>query len=88
MGRVVVEALCRGRPVVGSDSGGIRDLVTDGHNGLLVRTGDATALADALARVLADPEPLAARARPSVEPFLATPEEYAERVRALAASLH
>jgi glycosyltransferase involved in cell wall biosynthesis len=87
MGRVVVEALCRGRPVVGSDSGGIRDLVTDGHNGLLVRTGDATALADALARMLADPAPLAARARPSVEPFLATPEEYAERVRSLAASL-
>jgi glycosyltransferase involved in cell wall biosynthesis len=87
MGRVVVEALCRGRPVVGSDSGGIRDLIADRENGLLVRTGDAGALADALAHVLADPEPLAARARPSVEPFLATPEEYAERVRALAASL-
>jgi glycosyltransferase involved in cell wall biosynthesis len=87
MGRVVVEALCRGRPVVGSDSGGIRDLVTDGHNGALVRTGNAVALAEALARVLAEPEPLAANARPSVEPFLATPEEYAERVRALAASL-
>jgi glycogen(starch) synthase len=87
MGRVVVEALCRGRPVVGSDSGGIRDLVTDGRNGVLVRTGDAGALADALARVLVEPEPLAADARASVEPFLATPEEYAEQVRALVANL-
>ena len=59
MGRVVVEALCRGRPVVGSDSGGIRDLVTDGENGVLVRTGDAASLADGLARVLLDPGPLA-----------------------------
>jgi glycosyltransferase involved in cell wall biosynthesis len=88
MGRVVVEALCRGRPVVGSDSGGIRDLITDGHNGLLVRTGDADALAEALGRALSEPGQLAARARPSVEPFLATPQEYAERVRALGASLH
>jgi glycosyltransferase involved in cell wall biosynthesis len=88
MGRVVVEALCRGRPVVGSDSGGIRDLIVDGDNGVLVRTGDPAALADGLARVLSAPEAFAARARPSVEPFLATPEEYAERVRALAASLH
>ena len=87
MGRVVVEALCRGRPVVGTDSGGIRDLVTDGHNGLLVPTGDAVALTDALARVLSDPEPLAANARSSVERFLATPEEYAERVRALVSNL-
>jgi glycosyltransferase involved in cell wall biosynthesis len=88
MGRVVVEALCRGRPVVGTDSGGIRDLVADGENGVLVRTGDAGALADGLARVLSEPGPLAAGARASVEPFLATPEEYAERVRSLAASLH
>lgn len=87
MGRVVVEALCRGRPVVGSDSGGIRDLVTDGQNGVLVATGDAEALADALAHVLQKPGPLSANARASVERFVATPEEYAERVRALAAGL-
>jgi hypothetical protein len=33
-------------------------------------------------------ERLAAGARPSVEPWLATPEEYAERLRALVAALH
>jgi glycosyltransferase involved in cell wall biosynthesis len=86
MGRVLVEALCRGRPVVGARVGGIRDLVRDGENGLLVEPGDPAALADALVRVLSDSElaeRLAAGARPSVEPWLATPEEYAERLHAL-----
>ena len=54
MGRVLVEAFCRGRGVVGTRVGGIPDLVTDGENGLLVEPGDAAALADALVRVLAD----------------------------------
>ena len=86
MGRVVVEALLRGRPVVGARVGGIRDLVHDGENGLLVEPGDAAALADALVRVLSDrelAERLASGARPSVEPWLATPEEYASRLHAL-----
>jgi glycosyltransferase involved in cell wall biosynthesis len=90
MGRVVVEALCRGRPVVGTRDGGIQDLVRDGENGLLVPPDDPGALADALVRVLSDrglAERLAARARPSAEEWLATPEEYAQRLRALVASL-
>ena len=65
MGRVLVEALLRGRPVVGSRVGGIRD---------------------ALVRVLTDrelAERFAAAARPTVEPWLATPEAYAERLHAL-----
>ena len=86
LGRVLVEAYCRGRGVVASDVGGIRDLVTNGHEGLLVPPGDAGALADALVRVLSDSE-LAARlgteARSTVQPWLATPEEYARRVREL-----
>ena len=36
MGRVIVEAFCRARPVVASRVGGIPDLVRDGDNGLLV----------------------------------------------------
>jgi glycosyltransferase involved in cell wall biosynthesis len=84
MGRVVVEALCRGRPVVATRVGGIPDLVRDGENGLLVEPGDTRALADALIRSLGDrqlADRLAARARESVEPWLATPEEYAARLR-------
>ena len=89
LGRVVIEALCRGRPVLGARVGGIPDLIEDGANGILVEPGDDGALADALVRVLADTElaaRLAAAARPSVEAWLATPLEYAERVRALVES--
>jgi len=86
LGRIVVEALCRGRPVVATRVGGITDLVRDGENGLLVPPRDPAGLADALVRVLTDrvlAERLAAGARPSVEPWLATPEDYARRTREL-----
>jgi glycosyltransferase involved in cell wall biosynthesis len=86
MGRVVIEAAARARAVVGSRVGGIPDVVVDGETGLLVPPGDAGALAEALARVVSDPalaERLGASARIRVEPWLATPEEYARRVREL-----
>jgi glycosyltransferase involved in cell wall biosynthesis len=86
LGRIVVEALCRGRPIVATRVGGIMDLVRDGENGLLVEPNDLAALADALVRILSDrglAERLAAGARPSVEPWLATPEDYARRSREL-----
>jgi glycosyltransferase involved in cell wall biosynthesis len=86
LGRIVVEALCRGRPVVATRVGGITDLVSGGENGLLVPPQDPASLADALVRVLTDGElaaRLAAAARPSVEPWLATPEDYARRTREL-----
>jgi glycosyltransferase involved in cell wall biosynthesis len=86
LGRVVVEAFCRGRAVVGSRVGGIPDLVTEGETGLLVPPEDAGALADALVRALSDgalAERLGAAARVAIEPWLATPEEYARDVRDL-----
>lgn len=86
LGRIVVEALCRGRPVVATRVGGITDLVRDGENGLLVPPRDPGALAEALVRVLSDralAERLAAASRPSVEPWIATPEDYARRTREL-----
>jgi glycosyltransferase involved in cell wall biosynthesis len=91
MGRVLVEALCRGRPVIASRVGGIRDVITDEVNGLLVEPRSPQALADALVRVLGDPAEaarLAAAARPGVEPWLATPEQYAERLLALVTTLN
>jgi glycosyltransferase involved in cell wall biosynthesis len=52
---VLLEALASGAAVVASRIAGIPDVVTDGENGLLVPAGDATALADALDRLAADP---------------------------------
>jgi glycosyltransferase involved in cell wall biosynthesis len=86
MGRVVIEAGCRGRAVVGSAVGGIPDVVADGETGVLVPPGDAAALADALVRVLSDRalvERLGVEGRRRVERWLVTPEEYARRVREL-----
>jgi glycosyltransferase involved in cell wall biosynthesis len=86
MGRVIVEAFCRGRAVVAARVGGIPDLVEDGQNGLLVEPGDTQALADALVRILTDrqlAERLGAGAHASADFWTSSPEEFASRVRAL-----
>jgi glycosyltransferase involved in cell wall biosynthesis len=86
MGRVLVEAFCRGRGVVGTRAGSIPNLVGDGVSGVLVDPDDPDALADALVRVLSDralAERLAEGARAAAAPWLQTPEEYAQRMREL-----
>jgi glycosyltransferase involved in cell wall biosynthesis len=88
MGRVLVEAFCRGRGVVGTRAGSIPNLVADGVSGLLVEPGDPEALADALVRVLSDralAERLAEGARAAATPWLQTPDQYARRMRELVA---
>jgi len=59
-GRVVVEAMARGVPVVAVGRGGVPELVTDGREGLLVASADAHALAAAVARVVTRPSLAAA----------------------------
>jgi colanic acid/amylovoran biosynthesis glycosyltransferase len=54
LGMVLLEAGAAGRPVVGTDHGGIPEAVTDGANGLLVPEGDHEALADRLRALLTD----------------------------------
>src|SRR4051794_7259232 len=84
LGRVLIEAFLRGRPAVAMAVGGIRDVVEDGVNGLLVSSDDE--LADALVRLLTDrplAERLGAGARHSADRWLATPAEYAERIAEL-----
>ena len=56
LGRVILEAMLRARPVVASRVGGIVELVDDGVTGRLVPPDDPSALAQALVEVLSDPE--------------------------------
>jgi glycosyltransferase involved in cell wall biosynthesis len=81
--RVVLEALCRGRAVVGARAGGIPDVVADGETGLLVDPGRPAEIADTLVRILSDRE-LAQRlgdgGRARAAGWTYTPEEYADRV--------
>ena len=51
-GRVIVEAMASGVPVIGSSCGAIPEVI--GEAGLIFPEGDAAALADALRRLLAD----------------------------------
>jgi glycosyltransferase involved in cell wall biosynthesis len=54
MPNTVLEALACGVPVVGTDVGGIPDMVRPGTTGFTVPLGDADALAAAIVRVLQD----------------------------------
>ncbi len=70
MGRVILEAMAAGKPVVASRVGGIPDLVREGVNGLLVPPNDEEALCGALVRLLTDErqrQDLGSGARRSIE---------------------
>ncbi|MBE9575075.1 MAG: glycosyltransferase family 4 protein, partial [Proteobacteria bacterium] len=54
MGRVLVEAMAAGKPIVASNVGGIPDLVKDGQNGFLVKPGDSKSLSFAIKKLLDD----------------------------------
>lgn len=51
----VIEACAMGLPVVATDVGGLRDLIADGLNGILVPDGGVHEMADAVNRLLNDP---------------------------------
>ena len=51
---VLMEAMAVAKPCVSTTVSGIPELIVDGHTGLLVPEKDATALADALSRLLDD----------------------------------
>jgi len=55
MGRVIVEAMALGRPVVATAVGGIPDVVTDGECGRVVEPEDVDALAAVLIELGRDP---------------------------------
>ncbi|MBV9326605.1 MAG: glycosyltransferase family 4 protein [Chloroflexi bacterium] len=55
-GIVLLEAMAAGAPIVASDIPGYRDVVTSGEEGLLVERQNPGALADAVCRLLGNPE--------------------------------
>ena len=64
---VVLEAFAAGVPVLGSDLGGIAELVRAGTDGVLAAPGSLAAWRDALARLAGDPAEVA-RLRAGVRP--------------------
>lgn len=50
-----LEAMAAGRPVVSTDCGGMREVITDGHDGMVVAVGDDAAMASRLGTLAADP---------------------------------
>ncbi|MGB9456077.1 MAG: glycosyltransferase family 4 protein [Bryobacteraceae bacterium] len=54
--RTVIEGLAAGIPVVGSDVGGIPELIHQGENGFVVPGGNVRELEERLRELLADPE--------------------------------
>ncbi len=55
-GRVIIEGMSVGRPVVATRAGGVPELIDDGVDGLLVAAGDPGALAQVLIRLFDDEE--------------------------------
>jgi phosphatidylinositol alpha 1,6-mannosyltransferase len=69
-GQTLQEAAASGLPVIAPAAGGPLDLVRDGATGFLVRPSDGQALADAVARLAADPVLRAAQGRAAREMVL------------------
>lgn len=55
-GLSLIEAMSLGLPVIASACGGMREIVCDGQNGLLVAAGDESQLAAALEQLVSDPQ--------------------------------
>ena len=49
-----MELMAAGKPVVGTNIRGIRDLIIDGKNGYIVPVGDAVATADQIEKFIDD----------------------------------
>lgn len=54
LGLSLIEGSMHGKPLVGTRSGGIPEIIIDGYNGFLVPEADPASLADAIMKVLED----------------------------------
>ena len=69
-GLVFLEAMARGKPVIGGAHGGVPEVIEDGVTGYLVPHGDAAQLATSIETLLSDPalaQKMGARGRQRVE---------------------
>lgn len=55
-GQVVVEGMAASKPVIATSGGALPEIIKDGETGLLVPMNNSVAMADAINRLLADPE--------------------------------
>jgi glycosyltransferase involved in cell wall biosynthesis len=54
-GRVLIEAMAVGVPVIGARGGGVPEIITDDQDGLLAATGDVGSYSSAMQRLVAEP---------------------------------
>lgn len=54
-GRVVIEAMATGKPIIGTDVGGTPEMIDAGRTGILFTPGDSCGLADAILSLVNDP---------------------------------
>jgi glycosyltransferase involved in cell wall biosynthesis len=77
MGRVLLEAMGAGVPVIGSDAGGIPSYIEDGEYGFVFRSGDVEQLESQLRRILSDS---GLRHRLGERAYAVAHEKYTEQV--------
>jgi glycosyltransferase involved in cell wall biosynthesis len=84
-GMVALEAMERARPVIASAVGGLPEIVADGETGLVVPSGDADALADAIVTLAGDLDRASAMGRAGRVRALAefTPEKCVRQIEEL-----
>lgn len=82
-----LEAMAAGVPIVGYDYGGQRELVENGVEGILVKPGDVSALADAIRLALSQRSKLgeAAREKAKLFEWRSTIDRYAQLIKDVAA---
>lgn len=88
-GRVVIEGMAAGRPVIGSAAGGVLEIIEPGSSGLLFPPGNSQALASALTTLWQNPQlaaSLAAAGRQRVERCF-TSAQYLQGVQAVYAAV-
>ncbi len=84
-GRVLIEGMACEVPVVASAAGGVLEIARNGETALLFRPGDPAGMADAVERLLLEPELARRLARAGRAEFLArfTREEHFRRMQGL-----